>query len=221
MLLVSINGVPVTDAAPGVLTYTSGLAVDADGDPRAYHPNGRSGLDHLANARANPRDPSSRWVGVVTDESGQPYVQGPSDLAPGFLVSPTSLADPTRRREDPARYVPAGSFPYIAVPGSLRKLKDGFTVGLGDFAMVERIGGAWSPAIVADIGPGGRIGEGSIALARALGLPASARNGGTDKLVIKYTVWAGSAQKPAWPVRLEDLTARVGQLRAALASGGR
>jgi hypothetical protein len=34
----------------GAFFYESGLAIDADGAPRAYHPNDRLGLDSLANA---------------------------------------------------------------------------------------------------------------------------------------------------------------------------
>jgi hypothetical protein len=56
--------------------YKSGLAIDADGAFRAYHPNDRLGLDSLAHAGNR-----SNWWALVTDNgktSGRPVVQGKS-----------------------------------------------------------------------------------------------------------------------------------------------
>ena len=49
-----------------------------------------------------------------------------------------------------------------------------------------------SPAIFADVGPHGKIGEGSIALARALGLDDNPRRGGTGNPGIAYLVFPRS-----------------------------
>jgi hypothetical protein len=43
-----------------------------------------------------------------------------------------------------------------------------------------------------DIGPKGKLGEGSMALAEALGLSGSPRHGGTDDAIIAYLVFPGS-----------------------------
>jgi hypothetical protein len=68
--------------------YEAGMAIDADGAPKAYHPEDK-GLDSLSNA-GQPGD----WYGIVTDSGdrdGNPIIQGSDDPAPGFYVSPTSL----------------------------------------------------------------------------------------------------------------------------------
>src|SRR4051812_19082872 len=72
----------------GAYSYkTSLMALDADGSPHAYHPDGHSGLDALANAGY----PNKGWRSVlVVDpaDASQPYI------APnGFYVSRTSLYD--------------------------------------------------------------------------------------------------------------------------------
>src|SRR6266436_10005109 len=76
--------------APGFF-YKSGLAIDADGAFRAYHPNDRLGLDSLAHAGHQ-----GHWWALVTENgkaSGRPVVQGKSDPAPGYYVSMTALYD--------------------------------------------------------------------------------------------------------------------------------
>jgi hypothetical protein len=167
--------------------YKSGLAVDADGAFRAYHPNDRLGLDSLSHAghRGN-------WWALVTDNektSGRPVVQRKSDPAPGFYVSTTSLYDPDNPNpRDPHRYVDAANIPYVALhPKALSHAR------LGDFATVVNLQtGKISPAIVADeSAPSLPVGEGSIALAKALGIDSSPRNGGKSGAVA-YLIYSGS-----------------------------
>jgi hypothetical protein len=168
------------------LFFVAGMQIDADGAPRAYHPNGSPpGLDFLANA-GHP----GNFFGVVTDRHGNPVVQSARDPAPGFFVSPTSLQNPDRAAEDPRRYVDASTIPYIVLPALVR---DKGGARLGDFATVRRrSNGKVSHAIYADGGPAGKIGEGSIALAEALGLPSSPKHGGTNEKDIVYVLFAGS-----------------------------
>jgi hypothetical protein len=81
------------------------FALDADGTYRAYHLNGRSGLECLHNA-GRP----GNWWALITDNgrpNGHPVIQTANDPAPGFYVSITSLQDPSRARKDPRRYVDA------------------------------------------------------------------------------------------------------------------
>ena len=47
--------------------------------------------------------------------------------------------------------------------------------------------------VVADKGPANKIGELSIAAARAIGLNPSPRSGGTEKAEILYELWPGVA----------------------------
>jgi hypothetical protein len=187
-----------------VLRYTAGLRIDGDGAPDAYHPDGKSGRDFLANA-GRP----GNWWGIVT-VAGQPVVQGPNDPCPGFYVSPTSLVDRNKAITDPRRYVDSSRIPYLAVPPELRTLG----VGLGDVAWVEYRGQGCA-AIVADTGPRGKLGEGSIALARALAIPSDPRHGGTGAGVA-VTLWPGTSK--GWPRLAEDIEAQVAGLRSGAAA---
>ena len=168
--------------------FKAGMAVDADGAPTAYHPQVGRGLDALGNA-GHP----GNWYGVVTDTglaNGKPVVQGASDPAPGFYVSPTALHNKQFGRADPRRYVDSTQIPYISLPGhhaGVLKAK------LGDLAMViNSHNGLSSAAICADIGPRAKIGEGSIALAQALHLSGNARHGGASSRSIVYLVFPQS-----------------------------
>lgn len=194
------------------LFYRCGLVIDADGSPRAYHPDDHSGLDHLGNAMKNwkkrkkqreegkPVEPI-RWCGVVTDdgtEHGTPVIQGPSDPAPGFYVSPSALEDRQYAKTDPRRYVDAAQVPYVSIPPDLESQG----VRLGDFATVGH-NGKYVSAIVADVGPRHYIGEGSVALAKALGVPHSPRGGGAAHGVT-WILYPGSGNgQPRSPEEIE------------------
>lgn len=170
------------------LLYESGLAVDADGSPHAYHPDDHPGLDHLRNA-GEP----GHWYGVVTengDEDGNPVIQGPLDPAPGFYVSCTSLTDSRWGARDPRRYVNAETFPYVVIPSEVFRGKLAGGVHLGDVATVvygERV----AHAIVADVGPSTGAGEGSIRLAALLGIQSDPKTGGVLHGV-RYVLFPGS-----------------------------
>jgi hypothetical protein len=191
-------------AGAGAFVFEAGMTIDADGAPRAYHPDGKSGLDFLANA-GRPGD----WFGVVTDngrKDGTPVVQGQTDPAPGFFVSPTSLVDASRPARDPRRYVDSSSVPYVALAPQVRSLG----VHLGDFTIVlNRRNGKNSPAIFADIGPSDRLGEGSIALAEALGVPPSPKHGGALS-GLAYLVFPGSGS--AQPRAVAEISSETDRL---------
>jgi Fungal chitosanase of glycosyl hydrolase group 75 len=183
--------------------FVAGMAIDADGAPRAYHRNGSPpGLDFLANA-GHP----GNWWGIVTNRHGEPVVQSTSDPAPGFYVSTTALQDPARRERDPRRYVDSSTIAYVVVPALLLARAG---VRLGDFAVVRnRRNGKIAHAIVADTGPAGKIGEGSIALARTLGIPPSPKHGGQDGNVV-YVVFPGSGNRRPRPQK--DIEEHAGRL---------
>jgi len=185
--------------------YKSGLAIDADGAFRAYHPDDRLGLDSLAHA-GHP----GNWWALVTDNekrSGRPIVQGKGDPAPGFYVSTTALYDPDNPNvRDPHRYVDAGEIPYIVLhPKALKFAR------LGDFAtLVNLQNGKTSPAIVADESSAGLpIGEGSIALAKALGIDSDPRLGGKHGNVV-YVVYPASGN--GRPRSLSEIAANAKRL---------
>lgn len=207
----NIGGIEVR-VEHGAWCWTAGLAVDADGAPTAYAPPG-SGL-HALDALANAGRPG-QWWGLVCDAQGEPVIQGDGDPEPGYYVSATAYADPNRPRTDPRRYVDSTRIPYVAIPPELRAAG----VHLGDLARVS-YRDHWSPAIVGDVGPRHRIGEGSIALARALGINASPIHGGIGKGV-SVVLWPSSTL--GWPLVMDRIEARVVELwtawQAALQSG--
>jgi glycosyl hydrolase group 75 (putative chitosanase) len=147
--------------------FVSGMTIDADGSPNAYNPDD-TGLDELANAGA-----PANWNGIITDRDGNPLIQQLSDPFPGYYISCTSLSDKSKKFTDPTRYVDASKIPYVVLP---KDVADRGGARLGDFAIVMNLrNGKSSFAIFADIGT---LGEGSIALADALGIRSDARNGG-------------------------------------------
>jgi hypothetical protein len=154
--------------------YKSGMTIDADGAPKAYHPkpDDSKGLDALENAG----EPGNWWA-LVTDNgkpSGNPVIQKAGDPAPGFYISMTALEDTSKARTDPRRYVDSSQIPYIVLPGN-----HSAGAKLGDLAVVfNGENGRIANAIYADIGPSNKIGEGSVALAEVLGIPSSPRTGG-------------------------------------------
>jgi hypothetical protein len=178
--------------------YEAGLAVDADGAFRAYHPDNRLGLDTIKHA-GRP----GNWWALATDTgktSGHPVVQRKGDPAPGYYVSMTSLFDASNPNErDPHRFIDAASIPYIVFPPV------GFKYAkLGDFATVVNLrNGKVAGAIVADeSAPELTMGEGSIALAVALGIDSNPRVGGTEHGVA-YVVYPGSGNGK--PRGLDDI----------------
>jgi hypothetical protein len=165
--------------------YESGMTIDADGAPNAYHPD-NSGIDDLENAGS-----PGHWEGLAKDAQGEPFIQGPSDPFPGYYVSATALADRSKPVNDPTRYVDASKIPFVVLPGGLARQ---LGARVGDFAVVfnER-NSRISYAIFGDVGPYDRIGEGSVALAENLGIRSDARNGGTWRGVL-YLVFPGSGE---------------------------
>ncbi|MFV8753621.1 hypothetical protein ACNOYE_23960 [Nannocystaceae bacterium ST9] len=173
--------------------FRAGMAIDADGSPHAYHPDD-TGLDFLANAG----EPGNWWA-LVVDGEGVPIVQTAADPAPGYHVSMTALEDRTRATTDPRRYVDAETIAFVVLPPALKKWSG---AKLGDLALVvDPESGKRSLAMFADLGPRDRLGEGSIALAKALGIPDDPRRGGTTRALV-WLVWPGSGDgKPhdaAW-----------------------
>lgn len=211
--------------ADWAICFLAGMQIDLDGAPQAYHPptpehphTGRPpGLDDLANASRN-LDGKAPWAGIAVDARGAPYVQGTADPCPGFYVSTTALGDHNLAASDPRRYVDAMTVPYFSLPSRAVKRVGGlFTaaadIQLGDLG-VAVYRGQVSGAIYADVGPAGRIGEGSPALATNLGCYRGPR-AGHDAADIAYVVFRGSAAKPAWRRDVAELQATALQLYEA------
>ncbi len=121
---------------------------------------------------------------------------------PGAYVSETALADPSKAIGNPARYVDAQTIPYISVPP---ELLHALGVRKGDVALVAR-GPVTAAAVVGDVGPRGKLGEGSPALCRLLGINPDPRLGGAPGGV-SVTLWPGSTR--GWPRTVEDVADQV------------
>ena len=172
-----IEDVPVT-------CFRAGMAIDADGSPRAYHPE-NTGLDDLKHGG----HPGNWWGIATTNEltTGEPLVQKTSDPAPGFYVSTTSLIDERYEYQNPLRYVNAEEIPYFVLP-------DHFSSGiqLGDVAWIHNThNGRNSFAVFADVGPD--VGEGSMFLAKKLGIDQDPRYGGVSSGIL-YFIFEGSGR---------------------------
>lgn len=202
----------------GAVYCKTGMAIDADGSYHAYRVR-NLGLDFDDNGK-DPSTPSGRWIGVVTDGAGRPIPQQVHHPAPGFLISTTSLEDPTRAITDPLRYVDSESIPYIVLPGGYLG-----RASLGDYALVVNTEtGKIVHAIAADSGPKYKVGEASIAVARALlgDAHANPRSGGTERPIIRYIVFPNSkdhvfpASDPRDPVILERSLMHLNTVAATL-----
>lgn len=175
----------ILTADEGIL-FTAGMTIDADGAPNAYGPHNR-GLDYTANARG-----THGWVALVTDHKGRPVIQK-SGRYRGYYISTTSLRQgDTSDPKNPNQYIDATRIPYIALPADVA---EAFDISLGDLALVvNQANGRSAYAIYADVGPKGRIGEGSIALAEALGIPADPRHDSVEDGVT-YLIFPGSVRR--------------------------
>jgi hypothetical protein len=186
-----------------IFFYRAGMAIDADGAPHSYHQDDQKGLDFLANG-GEPGD----WWALVTDtgkSNGSPVVQSATDPAPGFYISMTSLEDLGKSRTNPRRYVDAETIPYFVLPGNKK-----FGTKLGDFGfVVNPANGQSCGCIFADTGPADKIGEGSIALAKELGIKANPKAGGVDD-GLAYVVFPGSSS--GWPLAVDDIHQKATKL---------
>jgi hypothetical protein len=189
------------------LAWVAGMEVDVDGAPEAYAPAGVKALDDLRNA-GGPGD----WYGLVCNPYGTPYVQGADDPFPGGYVSGTSLVDHSRAAWDVRRYVDASMVPYLSLP---KELFERAGARVGQLAMAC-YGDAVSAAIVAEEGPHGRIGEGSLRLVQALGvdpfrgLPQHHLLGIDSG--VRCVVFFGSVASPAWPRNVAEFSATAAGL---------
>jgi len=184
-LKTTIQGFKVYKHNPSsAIMFRAKLTIDADGSPRAYGPN-NSGLDYTANAGS-----PGNWWGVVTNNSGNPIIQGSGSPYPGMYVSTTSLINTAYAATSPFRYVNSEAIPFFVLPSAVKTLGN---IQLGDIGYVyNTVTGLGCYAIFADGGPAGKLGEASIYLANQIGVNSNARTGGTSQGIIDYIVFPGS-----------------------------
>ena len=205
----NIKGSDIVEEDDRSVTFTAGAQLDGDGangqfgEPPCYAPASYQGktLDLLANAGG-----PGNWYGVVTDtgeDNGTPIVQGPNDPCPGAFVSATSLHLPGKDgkplpKSSPFKYVDSATVPFVVVPPMIIKGVAGVVMGCR--AVVTNTKNNKSvEAVVADGGPSNKLGEISLACAKAIGVPAGegakhpANSGGIDASshVIHYQLFPG------------------------------
>lgn len=181
-------------------SYTTGkcgMAIDGDGcngqsSAPVYAPAGfqPAPLDYLANAGG-----PGNWYGVVTDngeKNGMPVKQKKGDPAPGAYVSATSYKHKNKARTDPRAYVDSNAVVYIVIPSHWRAQAKGVVLGCRAEVLDTRTGKRVQAAVL-DFGPKAKLGEASIACARAFGVNPSPKNGGTDVKRFIYTFFPGEA----------------------------
>lgn len=178
---------PVVLNDDGSVEYMGELTIDADGGRRTYAPlgSGLKPLDYLANA-GKP----GNWWGIATDSTGKPIIQGKNDPAPGYYVSTTSLKMPGFKHGDPRREIDSETVPFIAIPSQLIKAVKPVVMGCKAIVTDAKTG-KQVEAIVADAGPRDHLGEGSIALAKALVVPSDPKKGGSSQVRFKYQIYPG------------------------------
>ncbi|MGO9235425.1 MAG: glycoside hydrolase family 75 protein [Methylocella sp.] len=201
--------------------YESGLAIDADGAPNAYHPSGSPpALDSLS-AAGYPKS-CNVLVCLGRNATGSHrYAKASGGPFDGFYVSMTSLMNEQTDREghplhgkaDFARYVDSTVVPYIAVASRAMRpfrLQRGThsTNAPGEVAYVVNLrNGQTSPAIFADVGTNDTLGEGSVALAKSLGLSErqqSPTHGGLQSGILTI-IFPDSESTPPWPRDTSDI----------------
>lgn len=175
----TIGGVQLYRDTRGAILWKSSFAVNADGSPHAYGPD-NSGLDYTDNAGS-----PGNWWGIYAppDGQGEPLIQAAYHPAPGHFISTTALVNPTYPQDHPHRYIDSERYGFYVIPAgeSFCKLGD---VGLA----LNTLTGDHFYFAMADIGPQNQIGEGSMLLARCLGLPTDPRSGGTSQPIIACVV---------------------------------
>jgi hypothetical protein len=102
----------------------------------------------------------------------------------------TSLVREKKRYQDPRRYIDSEEVPFVVIPSPLLHMVAPIFLGCKAMA-INSANGRSCNAVCADIGPASHLGEGSIALAKKLGIPSSPKNGGIERRVINYTLWPG------------------------------
>lgn len=186
----------VLEDADGRVHFVADADIDADGangqagGPWAYRADD-TGSDALANAgmarEGNKVICKHAWARsvVVLDLDNEPRV-----FPGGGIASKTWYTHRGVPKSDPAAYVDAETVPYVVVPPVIVQRTQGVVRGCKARVTYRGIS---VDCVVADLGPASKIGEISIATARALKMPSSPRSGGVSGAFVQYELWPGVA----------------------------
>lgn len=210
------------DADSRAIAFASQMQVNTDGAPDSYHPDD-IGITHICNGVSV--GPTCAWkasclpefrqakaehfrgqtkicfFAMATDANGLPILQGDADPMPGYFVSTTALHQPGENVRTPQAQLDSNAVPFAVIPGTWQATgKPG--PKLGDFGVAyRRSNGKTALFVVGDIGPRNKLGEGSVALHKALGNdPFMQRFGvrrarkGIGSRDVVYVMFPGTAQ---------------------------
>jgi hypothetical protein len=169
-------------------------------------------------AFAIPPDAEIDWFAIASrapqDGKYRPCIQQAGPFT-GFFVAQTSrAADPTKDICDPAHWISSTDIPYITLPGNRLRSKG---VTPGDLALVHRRHQGVDQivvAVAADTGNANELGEGSIALHKALGNQAAARLPGNIGDGVTTFIFPG--RRATQPIVAPTLAAERAALLAAV-----
>jgi hypothetical protein len=186
----------ITEDDDGRVHFVADADIDADGangqngGPAAYKADD-SGTELLANGgmaivqgKVICAQPWARDI-VILDTDNEPKV-----FEGGMIASITWYRHPGKLASDPSAYVDSETVPYVVVPPMIVQRTAGVVRGCKARVTWN---GRTVECVVADKGPSRKIGELSIAAARAVGLRSSPRNGGTERPEVQYELWPGVA----------------------------
>jgi hypothetical protein len=184
----------IAETSAKSVNFFGDFDIDADGANgqngklAAYRADGR-GSEHLANGGMGIRNGrvvfTTSWGPdiAVADGNGNPLVNDD-----GVIVTKTAYRFPGRRFDDPAAYVDSETVPYVVVPPVIVRAVAGIVMGCLAFATYK---GRRVAAMVGDKGPRTKTGEGSIELARRLGINPSPRTGGLSTPDVFFELFPG------------------------------
>lgn len=181
----------------GRVFFKADADIDADGangqnGARAAYMKDNSGTESLANGGMAIREGkvvcAKPWAHdiVILGKDNEPKV-----FPGGVIASKTWYRYPGKLADDPVAYVDSETVPYIVVPPIIIQNTAGIVRGCKARVTFH---GQSVDCVVADSGPRDKIGELSIAAARALGFNnVSPRNGGISTPTVSYELWPGIA----------------------------
>jgi hypothetical protein len=186
----------IKEDSDGRVFFTADADIDADGangqnGAIPAYKNDDNGSEFLANGGMKIVNGkvicAQSWAKdiVILDSDNEPKI-----FPNGVIASMTWYKHPNKQRTDPAAYVDAETIPYIVVPSLIIQKTAGVVRGCKARVSWQ---GKSVDCVVADKGPANKVGELSIAAARALGIPSSPRNGGIENPEVFYELWPGVA----------------------------
>lgn len=195
-ILGTIEGVKIREDDNDRVYYTANATIDADGSnaqsgARAAYMVNDKGTDYLANGGMKMRNGkvvcAHDWARdiVILGADNQPKV-----FPGGVIASMTWYRHQNLKKDDPKAYVDSETVPYVVVPPLIVQKTVGVVRGCAAKITYK---GKTCVCVVADKGPSSKLGELSIAAARAIGIPSSPKSGGISDNSILYELWPGLA----------------------------